>query len=66
MSQYGISIDLTKVKDIIEWPQSKIVRETRGFLGITGWYRTFIKSYTLIDAPMTSLLKKVSKVNWEQ
>ena len=65
VSQDGISVDPAKVKDIVEWPQPTTVTETRGFLGITGWYRTFIQNYALIAAPLTNLLKKGSKINWE-
>ena len=36
------------------------------FLEITGWYRTFIKNYALITAPLTNLLKKGSRINWDQ
>ena len=43
VSEEGISVDPTNVKDIVEWPISKNVSEVRGFLGITGWYRTFIR-----------------------
>ena len=63
VSQDGISVDPAKVKDIVEWPQPTTVSEVRGFLGITGWYRTFIKNYALIAAPLTNLSKKGSKIN---
>ena len=36
-------MDLAKVKDILEWPVPRSVKEIRGFLGITGWYKVFIK-----------------------
>ena len=65
VSQDGIFVDLAKVKDIVEWPQPKSVSKIRGFLGIIGWYRTFIKYYALIAAPLTNLLKKGNKINWE-
>ncbi|MCO5557579.1 hypothetical protein L7F22_011145 [Adiantum nelumboides] len=58
ISANGISIDPEKIKDIVEWPQPSSVNEIRGFLGITGWYRIFVKDYALIAAPLTGLLKK--------
>ena len=65
VSQDGIFVDLAKVKNIVEWPQPKSVRKTKGFLGVTGWYRTFIKNYALIVSPLTNVLNKGNKINWE-
>ena len=62
MSEEGISVDPAKVKDIVEWPIPKSVSEVRGFLGITGWYRTFIRDYAVIAAPLTGLLKKGARI----
>ena len=66
VSEEGISVDPAKVKDIIEWPIPKNVSEVRGFLGITGWYRTFIKDYAVIAAPLTGLLKKGARIIWSE
>ncbi|MCO5554443.1 hypothetical protein L7F22_007973 [Adiantum nelumboides] len=62
----GISMDPAKVKDIVEWSTPKSISEVRGFLGITGWYRIFVKDYALIATPLTHLLKKSSQLIWQQ
>ena len=66
VSQNGISVDPAKVEDIVSWPQPKTVSEVRDFLGITGWYRTYIRHYATIAAPLTDLLKKGNRIIWQQ
>ncbi|MCO5551183.1 hypothetical protein L7F22_004680 [Adiantum nelumboides] len=61
----GISVDPKKIKDIVEWPQPSSVSKVCGFLGITRWYRIFVKDYALIAAPLTGLLKKDMRTDWK-
>ena len=58
ITQQGVEVDPNKVKSIVEWLVPKNVKGVRGFLGITGYYRKFIKDYGKVARPLTELTKK--------
>ncbi|UYV82809.1 hypothetical protein LAZ67_22000949 [Cordylochernes scorpioides] len=56
--------DPEKVKAIIHFPKPRNISETRSFLGLSSYYRCFIKSYANKSRPLNSLLKKDEKFIW--
>lgn len=55
ISTDGISIDLAKIKAVLEWPVPKNVFEVRSFMGLAGYYRKFVENFSKITFLITSL-----------
>jgi hypothetical protein len=64
VSPEGIMVDLSKVKEVMDWKPPMTVSEVRSFLGLTSYYRTFIPIFSKITKPVTELLKKENKYVW--
>jgi hypothetical protein len=58
ISDQGVAVDPDKIKAITSWPQLVTVWQLKGFLGLAGYYRKFIKHYGAIAKPLMDLLKK--------
>ena len=59
-------MDPNKVEVIIEWKPLINVIEVRSFLGLAGYYRRFVKGFSMTVAPMTRLLQKNVKFEWSE
>jgi hypothetical protein len=52
ISKDGISVDRSKVQEVMDWKSRKSVHQIRSFLGLAGYYRRFISDFSRIAKPM--------------
>ncbi|GBG69950.1 hypothetical protein CBR_g4777 [Chara braunii] len=60
----GWKPDDAKVASIRDWPRPQLVTEMRSFLGMTGYYRTFVKNYSIVATPLTDLTRLDTPWEW--
>lgn len=64
VSAEGISPDPEKVKAVANFPTPNSVKQLRSFLGLSSYFRRFIKGYAHIAAPLTDLLSRDTNFSW--
>jgi hypothetical protein len=53
-----LAIDPAKLKEILDWPAPKTVKEVRFFIGFENFYCRFVKGFSHLAHPLHDLLKK--------
>jgi hypothetical protein len=62
----GIKVDPGKISEILNWKQPTYVSKIRSFLGLAGYSRRFIKSFSKLVKPLTSQLEKSKEFKWDE
>ncbi|XP_016684435.1 uncharacterized mitochondrial protein AtMg00860-like [Gossypium hirsutum] len=60
----GIRVDPSKVFAVVNWKTPKNITEVRSFLSLVGYYRRFVKNFSMIASPMTRLRQKNVQFVW--
>jgi len=57
----GVEMQKEKVEGVLNWPIPRNIKEVQKFLGLTNYYRRFIKNFARIAAPLHMLVRKEQK-----
>ena len=66
LSREGVSPDPTNIEKIKSWKAPTNAKKLRAFLGLTGYYRQFVKGYSNIAGCLTDLTRDDAKWHWEE
>jgi hypothetical protein len=62
VSHNGVCVDPMKIKEMKDWPHLQTLKILRGFLGLTSYYKKFVRKYGKIAIPLVNFLKKLLSV----
>jgi len=66
ISPKGVEMQKKKVERVLNWPVPRNIKEVQKFLGLTNYYRRFIKDFARIAVPLHILVRKEKKWKWKK
>ena len=64
VSDRGVETDPKKIEAISAWPEPKTVKEVRSFIGLSSYYRRFVKDFAKLARPLHRLTEKDTSFEW--
>ena len=62
----GMKMEEKKMKDVLDWPTPKCVKDVQKFLGLANYYRRFIEDFASIARPLHDMVRKDQKWEWTE
>ncbi|GJR36066.1 putative reverse transcriptase domain-containing protein [Tanacetum coccineum] len=66
LTKKNFKVDPAKVKAIKKWEVPRTPMKIHQFLGLAGYYRSFIKNFSKIAKPLMKLTQKTKEFVWEE
>jgi hypothetical protein len=64
VSKDGTKLDPSKIGAVLHFPQPRTVTNVKSFLGLTGYYRKYVRGYARLAAPLFELTGKDINFVW--
>jgi hypothetical protein len=61
-----LRVDPKKIRAIMEWPTARNMTNVGSLMGLEGYYERFIKIFSRLTHPITSLQRKNVKFDWSE
>lgn len=65
ISSGGVTVDPSKVHDVLQCETLKSITEIQSFMSFDGYYRRFIEAFLKLDFPLTQLTRKGQAYAWD-
>ncbi len=65
VSKEGIRLDPGKIEAVLHFPTPKNVTSVRSFLGLTGYYRKYVRGYSSLAGPLFELTRRDVAFVWD-
>ena len=60
----GMATDRVKIKKVREWPVPRTAKQLSGFLGLSSYFRKYVKGFAQISAPLFRLTARDTQFQW--
>jgi len=64
ISEHGVAVDPRKLSAIREWARPESCSDVRRFVGLANYYRRFVRNFSALASPLTSLCSPKSTFRW--